>query len=353
MIRKKPEKRISLFWLANILGWIIFHIIHLINYHTGWTNSNNLLLLIIFNDIMGFIFTILLRYVYKHAKYQTYSFFRLAIFVIIGSIVTSNIWVLTVLFAVLKIPFFELQVLIKNNISFMAYWKELWPKLYTMFFWSTLYFITKLWLDWREQKNKTEKAVLLAQNAQLQMLRQQVDPHFLFNTLSSLRTLVRKNQKKADEMILKISDFLRYSLETKKDNQVPLSKELEVIGHYLDIERVRFSEDLQVHYDISTKANDFIVPSFIIHPLIENAIKYGMNTSTLPLKITLRANVVNNILNFEITNSGHWDDSSKTKHKSGLGMDNVMKRLELANPDNKLLIKKNDDVVQITLLIKI
>ena len=108
----------------------------------------------------------------------------------------------------------------------------------------------KFWLEWTEQKKQTEQAILLAQSAQLQMLRYQVNPHFLFNSLSSLRALVRINQKKAEEMILQISKFLRYSLVTKKNNQVLLGEELEAIGHYFDIERVRFEDKLQIQLDI-------------------------------------------------------------------------------------------------------
>ena len=349
MSSKKLYKRISPFWIINLVGWSILLSVYLFLFYPNWVTNTNILKGLIITEVTGFLTTVILRCFYKKIKFQLRSFLVLSFFIIVGSTIASNIWY--VVDTIFSIPIYGVHSLI-DNMTLSIYLKQLWPKFYTMFLWSSLYFVIKFWIEWRKQEEQTEKAVLLAQNAQLQMLRQQVDPHFLFNTLSSLRSLVRDDQKKADDMILKISDFLRYSLESKKNNQVPLSEELEAIGHYLDIERVRFSKDLQAHFDIDPLANDFLVPSFIIHPLIENAIKYGMNTSPLPLIINLKAIITDNVLRFEITNSGHWSNNSTARDRAGLGLDNVKKRLQLADPDNKLLIEKKDGEVLVTLVIK-
>jgi LytS/YehU family sensor histidine kinase len=187
------------------------------------------------------------------------------------------------------------------------------------------------------------------------MLRYQVNPHFLFNALSSLRALVRINQKKAEEMILQISKFLRYSLVTKKNNQVLLREELEAIGHYFDIERVRFGDKLITQLEIDPKANDFLIPSFLIHPLIENAIKYGMDTSPMPLKISLMAKVAESVLQLDIINTGYWinEGEKRSNNGTGIGLKNVKQRLDLAFPNrNSFKIIKEKNKVHIKIIME-
>ena len=349
----KWYERLSPFWVINISGWILLTIVYLLLYYPSYLKDPKIVLGIILNKFTGFLCSVALRYFYKKINYKSYSIIKLVLGGMFISLIASHLWFF--LDFIISIPSQGLKGLIDSYFIFNVYLRTIWSGFFTLYFWSTLYFVIKFWIEWTEQKKQTEQAILLAQSAQLQMLRYQVNPHFLFNALSSLRALVRINQKKAEEMILQISKFLRYSLVTKKNNQVLLGEELEAIGHYFDIERVRFEDKLQIQLGIDPKANEFLIPSFLIHPIIENAIKYGMDTSPMPLNIQLIAKVAGSVLQLDIINTGHWvnEGEKRSNNGTGTGLKNVKQRLDLAFPNrNSFKIIKNQSKVHIKIIIE-
>jgi LytS/YehU family sensor histidine kinase len=353
MNSNKWYKRISPFWVINISGWILLTIVYLLLYYPSQLKDPKIVIGLLLSKFTGFLCSVALRYFYKKINYKSYSIIKLVLGGVLISLVASHLWF--VLDFTISIPLQGLKGLVDAYFIFNVYLKTIWSGFFTLYFWSTLYFVIKFWLEWTEQKKQTEQAILLAQNAQLQMLRYQVNPHFLFNSLSSLRALVRIDQKKAEKMILQISKFLRYSLVTKKNNQVLLGEELEAIGHYFDIERVRFEDKLQTQLDIDPKANDFLIPSFLIHPIIENAIKYGMDTSPMPLIIQLKAKVAGSVLQLDIINTGHWvnEGEKRSNNGTGTGLKNVKQRLDLAFPNrNSFKIIKEKNKVHIKIIME-
>lgn len=169
---------------------------------------------------------------------------------------------------------------------------------------SILYLLITYLIELRSQKERTLTAIALANEAQLQMLRYQLNPHFLFNALNSIRTLVHSDILKADQMITDLSEFLRYSLSNEGDNEVSLKEEIEVIKVYLQIQKTRFEEKLEVDIDIESDALKIKIPCFLIHPLVENAVKYGLETSSPPLKIQILGKIIKNTLIIKVKNSG-------------------------------------------------
>jgi LytS/YehU family sensor histidine kinase len=228
--------------------------------------------------------------------------------------------------------------IVRDNVVFIA--------------WSGLYFGIKFWMEWVSQKEETDRALLLARNAQLEMLKYQLNPHFLFNTLSSLRALTSNENVKAKEIITKISEFLRYTLIRINSNEVALSKEIEVIKNYLDIEKVRFEDELNVVFNIDHNTEVYPVPIFLIHPLVENAIKHGMQTSPIPLRIIITAKIIDNYLNISVFNTGKWIER-REKDSTRRGIENIKKRLQIYSPnEHEFQIIKNADSVQVNLSLK-
>jgi len=157
-------------------------------------------------------------------------------------------------------------------------------------------------------------------------------------------------------MVTELAELLRYSLISKNKGDVPLSEEITAIKHYFAIEKKRFEENLQIHFDIDPLAEEYPIPSFLIHPLVENAVKFGMKTSEMPLKIGIVAKVDNNRLNLSIRNSGKWladDDEGRSKPAgTGTGLKNVKERLENRFLDNYTLQTFEENqcvVVQVSL----
>jgi two-component system, LytTR family, sensor kinase len=220
--------------------------------------------------------------------------------------------------------------------------------------WSLLYFGIKFWIDLLEERERSQKASLLAQSAQLQMLRYQINPHFLFNSFSSLRALIRIDQNKAENMLSKLSEFYRYTLVAKNNTEIPLIEEIEAITHYAEIEKIRFEDKIEFEFNIDSLAEEYPIPSFLIHPLVENAIKYGMKTSEMPLKIWINASVENNWLIIQIINSGKFIKNGNDEGHvgTGCGLLNIKNRLAYSYPyKNKFEINEQDGKVYATVKI--
>jgi hypothetical protein len=151
-------------------------------------------------------------------------------------------------------------------------------RLYVLLSWSGLYYGIKFSRQLREQKEAALKAQAMAHEAQLKMLRYQLNPHFLFNTLNAISTLVldRKSET-ANHMVGSLSAFLRYSLDSDPVQRVTLAQEIDATNQYLGIEQLRFGERLRVRIDVADDVRDALVPSLILQPLIENAIKYAVS----------------------------------------------------------------------------
>ena len=339
------------FWLFNITGWTIFVII------------DGLLLIpqvdklsfyeFLYNTIAWisvFALTPGLRYIYKKYLYRTKPILTTIIFIFILSFIASISGYIIAHMVYYYTHNVEFEKFFKMVIApdFIIYKQAQLVPLFVS--WSVLYFGIKLWLDLTEEQERAEKASLMAQSSQLEMLRYQLNPHFLFNTLSSLRALVTVNPEKAEMMITKISEFLRYSLIDSENEEVPLRREIEIIGLYFDIEKVRFGNGLIVEFDVEQAAEDYPIPIFLIHPLVENAVKYGMKTSEDVLKIVVSAHVKNEELHISVFNSGQWVEKESAIAGSGKGLENIRKRLAISCPGNhNINIIKNPDSVVIEL----
>ena len=148
---------------------------------------------------------------------------------------------------------------------------------YLLLCYSGLYFGIKYYETLQAQREAALKAAALAQEAQVKMLRYQLNPHFLFNTLNAISTLVLDGQSRiANQAIARLSDFLRYSLDQDPMKKVTLRQEIEALNLYLGIEQLRFSDRLRLEFAIDDQAQQALVPSLILQPLIENALKYAI-----------------------------------------------------------------------------
>jgi len=343
------EKKSS-FWILHVSGWLSLALIYLILYFRNYINDPKALLAIFLTYIIGFAVSLLLRYFYKKFDYKRCSISKLSIYVIISSVIGAIIWFWVDI--ALSIPLHS-KDWFSTNITLQRILSEIWWHSFVLGTWSALYFVIKLWIEWNLQKDLVDKANALAQSAQLQMLRYQLNPHFLFNALNSIRALIEEDKKKAKSMITELSEFLRYSLISKNYKNVPLKEELKAIEHYFKIEKKRFEDKLQVVINVDEQAEDFPVLSFLVHPLVENAIKFGMQTSKMPLQINLNAKVENGGLILEVSNSGKWiEKKSQDTNGTGTGLKNIKERLENAFPENhNFEINKNENQVKVVIKI--
>lgn len=165
-----------------------------------------------------------------------------------------------------------------------------------------------------------------AHAAHLRALRYQLNPHFMFNTLNSIASLVSAREvDTAERMVENLSDFLRAGLALDPNDDIPLTREIELQSLYLAIEAVRFPDRLRVAIDVPGELDGVLVPSLITQPLVENAVRHAVATSTTPVTLDIVARAEGDRLRVSVTDSG--GDGSPRKHGTGLGLANVRERL--------------------------
>jgi hypothetical protein len=179
----------------------------------------------------------------------------------------------------------------------------------------------------REQQ-AAELSSHLAQ-ARLAGLRAQLQPHFLFNTLNSISALIPQNPVLANEMVLNLSDLLRMTLQDSSGERIPLSEELKLLRCYVDIQKLRFGARLNFVLDVGDNCLDFPLTPLLLQPLVENAIRYGVEPSEQPERILVRARFTDQALTLEVVNSGRPEaaDASPRLECNGIGLANTRERL--------------------------
>jgi len=183
-----------------------------------------------------------------------------------------------------------------------------------------------------------------AQRAQLEALRLQLNPHFLFNTLNAISSLIlTKRNEQAEQMTDKLSSFLRASLACDPSELVPIEEELELTAEYLEIETIRFGDRLRVDISCAPAARDLLVPGMLIQPLVENAVKYGVARSAEPVAIRIAADLDGDVLCLSVADDGTGSDSSAKAISTGVGLNNVRRRLaSLYGNDASLSVEQLD-----------
>lgn len=182
----------------------------------------------------------------------------------------------------------------------------------------------------REQELKEKELKILASKAELRALRAQINPHFLFNTLNTIASLVRRAPNKAEETVEMLSDVFRYTLAKSGTDFVPLLEEINFIKAYLEVEKARFGDKLQVDISVDPEVEKVKVPSMILQPLVENAIKHGIAPKLEGGKIWISASRENGFLNLEVKDNGVGFDRSKSErlYNDGIGLKNVRDRIQ-------------------------
>jgi two-component system, LytTR family, sensor kinase len=203
--------------------------------------------------------------------------------------------------------------------------------------WSALYYAINYFVRAEEQADQLIRLEAAATSAQLTMLRYQLNPHFLFNTLNSISTLVLlKQTEPANAMLSRLSSFLRFTLINEAEAKVTLTQEVETLKLYLDIEKMRFEERLRTEFDIDADAANALIPSLLLQPLVENAIKYAVTPQEDGADITIRAQLAGERVRIIVSDSGPGlqQGAADPRTSTGVGMANIRDRLVQAYGEN-------------------
>lgn len=210
------------------------------------------------------------------------------------------------------------------------------------FLWSVLYFT----FHYFDQYNKALKYEASMVQIELNNLKSQLNPHFIFNALNSIRALVDENPIKSKQAINHLSNILRKSLASDTKGLTKFDDELRIVRDYLGLESIRFEERLKTEFDIHPESHDFLVPPFMIQTLVENGIKHGISKLTAGGIVQVRTFVEKGRLKVQIRNSGHLINGVKRNTK-GLGLKNTVQRLKLiyGSEASFRIVNENDNFV--------
>lgn len=269
---------------------------------------------------------------------------RLIIFHLIAASILCGIWV--------YISYAIYQPFLKDKNNFLSegvpskiFAGYIMYAIYLVFFYAVNYYESL-----KEKIKKESEYKALIREAELHALKSQINPHFLFNSLNSISSLTISNPEKAQEMVINLSTFMRYSLMHNEKEMVSFSSELENIKLYLSIEKVRFGKKLNAEFEIDARCMDAEIPNMILQPLFENAIKYGVYETTDQVTIKTICNCEGNSLKVTIVND--YDSTTIKRRGEGIGLRNIRKRMEIIynTPDlMKVTDHKTSFEVQLTI----
>jgi two-component system LytT family sensor kinase len=222
--------------------------------------------------------------------------------------------------------------------------------------WSVLYFGIKFYMMVQEEQNRSLKATAMAHEAQLKMLHYQLNPHFLFNTLNAISTLILdQDTQLANTMVTRLSRFLRYSLDNDPMAKVTVTTEVEALKLYLDIEKVRFDERLKLSFDIDPAARSALMPSLLLQPLVENAIKHAISLAINGGSISVSASISGEKLLLCVADDGPGLELrySSAPKGTGVGLVNCRERLKEIYGDSQVFSLGKTEPHGLTVMISI
>lgn len=322
MLRAPTTPR-RLFWTLQIGGWLA-----LVPLFTGLNfAAGNALDAAIFSGVVrqatGFTLTLGLREIYRRWSWTRHSPWQLGFRALLLSLAA-----MVVDFAVLESLRHAVGVEFNVRLPLLLFGTSL-GRVCIYAGWSALFLAASHFFALRERELSLARVEIAARDAELQVLRAQLNPHFLFNALHTIMAEADDDPARVKKITLGLSELLRFSLR-QRDHFAPFGEELDAIENYLQVEKLRFEEKLDWRIDVTPAARQARVPTALLLPLVENAIKYGQQTSSTRLILRLGADVHGNQMEAFVENSGRWvEPDPHFKRSTGVGLANLGRRLSL------------------------
>lgn len=336
----------SLYVVLQVIGWLVYALALIVtSYMASGSITPRRVILWVAEALICFGITHIYRSLMKRWKWLSLPIHKLFPSVLLA------VFIMGLIVYFLRIPVvivlgrlfnprtaFDVQQILGQSIFY-----------FIVFFLWTVFYFTYHYFD---QYNKSLKYEASMIEIELTNLKSQLNPHFIFNALNSIRALVDENPLKSKQAINQLSNILRNSLASDKKGLTNFDDELKIVKDYLGLESIRFEERLKTEFDIHPESTRFLVPPLMIQTLVENGIKHGISKLTPGGIIQLKTDVVNDHLRIYIRNSGHLINGNK-RGKSGLGLKNTVQRLKLLYGDEASfkIVNESDNFVLTELVI--
>lgn len=316
-------KRNIIYWACQIIGWVAFILGNIVTAYVTDQDLSSAINVSIMVFIMGITITHIFRTVIHYLEWKKLNILALIPRVLIASIVMSFVFVLlnTALTDIMNRDIPLIASFYSNRIFLMVL--QFW---FLFFLWSILYFAVNVFENWKKEEIQNLELRAAKTEIELNSFRSQMNPHFMFNSLNSIRALIDEDPDKSKKAINMLSSIVRNNLMLGKNMTVSLKEELDLVENYLWMEKVRFEERLTIRMDVDEEALVCHIPPFMLQTIVENAVKHGISKIIEGGLIELVITLENDIVKIVVRNSGVFEADKTTQ---GIGIANTRKRLEL------------------------
>jgi two-component system, LytTR family, sensor kinase len=321
--KKHKLDRNRLYWISQLSGWTFYGLINAFTTILYDVLDWKKILVILVLCIIGIAFTHAYREIIKNRNWIDYNLKKLIPRILIASVIIGISIFGIIYFINLSIGAFDIIKSKQGNILVGTINLSS-----VIFLWSLIYFA----FHYFENYKKAEIESLIWENAvkefELRTLRSQLNPHFMFNALNSIRALIQEDPANAQTAVTKLSNILRYSLKIERTETVHLEEEMQTVADYLALEKIRFEERLKYNIKVDPKSERIEIPPMMIQTLVENGIKHGISGRTNGGSIAIQSQVIDSRLHITIRNTGQIN-SEALKTSTGFGINNTKHRLSL------------------------
>jgi sensor histidine kinase YesM len=327
------KNRTVLFWTLHIGGWLGYAVSQYLGtllYENKYEHMKGYTAVILVAAVSGFLLSLELRYINRRLWTRSPKV------IIFGALLScwlfALLWRVIINSAYLRFTSDSMEWVMKSPLEFFS---NAMSSTYLLLCWTGIYFGIKYYETLQDQREATLKAVTLAQEAQLKMLRYQLNPHFLFNTLNAISTLILDSENRtANQAVMRLSEFLRYTLDQDPMKKVTLRQEIEAMNLYLTTEKLRFGDRLKLEYAIEERALEALVPSLLLQPLIENAVKYAVSPSEKGGTVRVEGRARGSMLELAVADDGPGLNTGAAPGAGrGVGLRNTRERLAVLYDD--------------------
>jgi len=336
---KMKLSRKKIYWISQLTGWSLFVLINLLVIASFEELPWQRILVWIFLGATGIFFTHLLRRIIRKK-----SWLGLPLKKIIPRVITASFITGIVIYALVFAASYFSGTMNRDELTVGMPIAGAINTSGVIFLWSLIYFAVHYLENYKKKEIESLIWEAAVKDYELKTLKSQLNPHFMFNAMNSIRALIEEDREAAKAALTKLSNILRYSLQMEKMESVPLEEEMETVRNYLDLERIRFEDRLKYTLYVDPQSENIEIPPMMIQTLVENGIKHGISKRTtggeIDVKTSLQIANGKSQLKIEIENSGHLS-ANELKNSSGFGINNTKHRLNLLYGEEAKFSLKN------------
>lgn len=295
------------------------------------------------NVLLGFIVTSIFRHFIKLREWANRNLRRLWLPLLMGCLTSALVW--TAIMVAIHFGLGSFTPTHKADMTTITFLVALLNNYFIVILWSLLYFAYHFFEIGQTARIARYKSEAAARDAQLNTLKGQINPHFMFNSLNNIRALMLEDVPRAREMVTKLSELLRYSMMHSEDKEVTLKEEISVVVDFLELCKIQYEHRLHYEITIDPDTESVRIPPMIIQILVENSVKHGISSRLEGGTIWVAAHLEENKLVMEVSNSGDWVHSTERKvENSGIGLPNIRRRLQLIYGESATMLLRQEEL---------